>query len=263
MKKALHYLSVYRKFVATSFSVNMSFRTSFVLLIIMDILFYLSTIFTVDFLFDHITNLGPWNRDQLMFFIAFMLVIDNLHMAILSESFWVLPRQIKTGEIDFIMLKPIHSIFTIFFRYARPSSIINAVLTWSFLIYYGIQIELTSLSWVLLPILVFFSFLLLAILEILISTSMFWMQEGLGINFLRMQFQQLSRWPEYIYSSMPRRAFLIAFPILLVGSGPIHFLIDHEKWPFLIGILISILVFSLILLKVWKMALLRYESASS
>ena len=263
MSRLKHYLSIYGKFVATSFSVNMSFRTSFVLLIIMDIFFYLSTLFTVDFLFDHISTLGPWNREQLMFFISFMLVIDNLHMAILSESFWVLARQIKTGDIDFILLKPVHSIFTIFFRYARPSSLINAILTWSVLIYFGIQISLSPLSWFLLPFLVLLSFTLLSILEILISTSMFWMQEGLGINFLRMQLQQLSRWPEYIYSNIPKRIFLIGFPMLLVGSGPVHILIDHNQWPFLIALIFAIIIFMIILLKIWRVALLHYESASS
>ncbi len=258
-----HYFSVYKKFTSTSFSVALSFRTSFSLLVLMDILFYLSTLFTVEIIFNHISTLGPWNRDQLMFFVSFMLVIDNLHMALLSESFWMLARQMKTGDIDFILLRPIHSIFTIFFRFVRPSSILNTILTIALLIYFGNKVSLDLISWVLLPFLIILSFALLAILEILISTSMFWMQEGIGINFLRMQFQQLSRWPDYIYAKLARKVFLIAFPMLLIGSAPVHFLLDHKKWTYLIALILAIVVFFIILLKVWKLALNRYESASS
>jgi ABC-2 type transport system permease protein len=258
-----HYIEVYQKFLSTNFSVSMSFRTSFTLLVFMDIFFYLSTLMTVEFIFQHISTLGPWDKSQLMFFISFMLVIDNLHMALLSESFWVLSHQIKTGDIDFILLKPIHSIFTIFFRYPRPSSIINAFLTWGVLIYYGNKLSLDLLSWILIPILIILAFSLLAILEIIISTSMFWMQEGLGINFLRMQLQQLSRWPDYIYSKLAKRVFLICFPILLVGSAPVHFLLDHSEWEYLVGSCIAIVISFIFMIRLWKLALTKYESASS
>jgi ABC-2 type transport system permease protein len=263
LKAIKHYKSVYDDFISTNFSVAMSFRTSFVLLILMDIFFYLSTLLTVEFIFQHISTIGPWNKDQLMFFISFMLVIDNLHMAILSESFWVLAHQIKTGDVDFILLKPVHSIFTIFFRFPRPSSILNSFLTLGVLIYYGSKLSLGITDWILLPLFVLMSFILLAILEIIISTSMFWMQEGLGINFLRMQMQQLSRWPDYIYSKLAKRTFLVAFPILLVGSAPIHYLFDHSKWYYLLGELVAIIFSFGVMLKVWNLALMRYESASS
>ena len=258
-----HYLDVYKEFISTNFSVSLSFRTSFTLLVLMDIFFYLSTLLTIEFIFQHISSLGPWNKEQLMFFISFMLVIDNLHMVILSESFWVLSHQIKTGDIDFILLKPIHSIFAIFFRYPRPSSILNTFLTLGVLFFYGSKLSLDVMSWILLPFLALMSFSLLAILEIIISTSMFWMQEGLGINFLRMQMQQLSRWPDYIYSKMARKALLISFPILLVGSAPVHFLLDHSEWEYLIGVLLANVIFFIVMVTLWKMALIRYESASS
>ena len=258
-----HYLSIYKKFIATSFSVQLSFRTSFVLLILMDVFFYLSSLATVDFVYDHVSTIGPWQKDKLMFFICFMLCVDHLHMTLISESFWVLSRQIRTGELDFILLKPIHSIFTIFFRYIRPSSMTNTIVAWGLLFYYGAKVPLTPLSWALLPILLLLSFILLAILEIIISAAMFWMTEGLGINFLRMQIQSLARWPDFIYKVLARRVFTIAMPILLVGSAPVRFLLDLKSWDYLAGMMAAIFIFGLLMFKVWSRALIRYESASS
>lgn len=250
-------------FTSTSFSLAMSFRLNFFLLIVMDLFFYFSSLATVSIIFDHVQTIGPWNKDQLMFFTSFMLCVDHLHMTLISESFWVFSRDLKTGNVDFILLRPIHSIFSIFFRHVRASSLCNIFIIWACLIYFGLKIDLPILSWICLPFLVILSFALLAILEIIISTSMFWMTEGMGINFLRMQMQNLSRWPDFIYSKLSRRVFKVFFPILLIGSAPVHFLLDHSSWIYLIYLIIAIVLSYLALITLWKIALRQYESASS
>ena len=263
IKEIRHHFSVYKMFVSTSFSQSMSFRLNFFLLILMDIFFYFSSLMTVNFIFDHVQTIGPWNKEQLMFFISFMLCVEHLHMTLISESFWVLPRDIKSGNMDFTLLKPISSIFNCFFRYIRTSSICNIVVVWACLIYFGRKVELDLIAWISLPFLVLLGFTLLAILEFIISTSMFWMTEGMGINFLRMQFQNLSRWPNFIYASLSRKVFTVAVPILLIGSAPVHFLLDHSAWDYLLYLITAILISFCVLKFVWKMAINQYESASS
>lgn len=263
MKEIFYYFKLYRQFLNVSFSEGLSFRTSFILLILMDIFFYLSSFATVSFIYDHIETIGPWDRDHLMFFIAFMIAIDHFHMTFLSESFWHLSRHIKQGDLDYILLRPAHSIFSVFFRHIRPSSMFNTPLVWGALIYFGMQIPLSLDQWILLPFLLLLAFTLLAVLEILISTAMFWVKEGMGINFLRMQMQALSRWPEFIYQNIYRRIFLFFFPILLIGSAPIHFLYDYSRWDLMLLMIFLLLLFIKILFWTWNIALNRYESASS
>lgn len=258
-----HYLNTYYGFVSTSTTMAMSFRMSFFLLIIMDLSFYFTTLASVEIIYNHVALIGPWNREQLLFFITFMLAIDHLHMTFLSESFWELSVHLRTGELDFALLRPLHSIFNVFFRYFRPSSMLNIFVIWSALIYYGIQVPLVWWQWVLLPLLILLGFTLLAIVEILVSTLMFWTQEGLGINFLRMQMQQLSRWPDFVYTNLARKVLTIALPLLLIGSPAVHFLYDPGQWPMLVIVALAIVIFFKLLLWVWNKALRNYESASS
>ena len=128
-----YYLKVYEKFVSTSISVGVSFRTSFALLLLMDLFFYFSTLLSVNFIYDHIQMIGPWDKNHLLFFISFMLGIDHLHMTLVSESFWELSHSIRTGDLDFALIKPANSIFSVFFRYFRPSTVINIFIVWTFL----------------------------------------------------------------------------------------------------------------------------------
>lgn len=258
-----YYLNLYWKFIETCFAEASSFRLNFFLLIVMDLTFYFTTIYSVDYIYDHIATIGGWRREQLLFFITFMLTIDNLHMGILSESFWMLSQHIKSGDLDYIILKPANTVFNVFFRYFRPSSLFYAPVSWGYLIYFAKLNNLSTISWFALPFLVLLGFSLLAIMEFIISSLMFYMIEGIGINFIRMQFQNISRWPDFIFSRYPRKIFTVLIPALVIGSYPMNFLFDNNQWVYLIYLLLANL-FALFVLKfIWPIALKKYESASS
>jgi ABC-2 type transport system permease protein len=263
LEKLGHYWDVYKKFVSTSVSVETSFRTSFILLIFMDFFFFFSSIGSVSFIFDHVVNIGPWEKNQLLFFLTFMLMIDNLHMMIFSQSFWEFSFHIKTGQLDYVILKPMNTIFSVFFRHFRASSLFNTPLFLGYLIYYGIQVDLTAFYWALLPFLIVLSLALLVVIEFILSTSMFWLTDGMGINFLRMQMQQLARWPNFIYQGLIRKVLTVVLPILLVGSGPVHFLLDKNAWQLLATMVVALVILTFVLLISWKVGLRRYDSASS
>lgn len=257
------YSAVYRMFISNCFAAASSFRLHFVLLIVMDQLFYLSMLGSVDFIFDHVETIGAWRREQFMFFVAFMLAVDHLHMTFVSESFWDFSFDLRTGRLDFILLRPLNTLFSIFARLVRPATMVNFFIPWGLLIYFGQQLALPALSWILLAPLVLLALFLLTAIEILFSMLMFWTIEAYGINFLRMQLQAIARWPDFIYQGFAKRFFTLFVPILLVGSAPVRFLLDHGQWQGLVGMLLALGIVSLLIGWVWRLGLRSYESASS
>ena len=257
------YLGVYRMFCANCFAAASTYRLHFVLLIVMDQLFYFSLLGSVDFIFDHVARIGSWDRAHFMFFIAFMLAIDHLHMTFVSESFWDFSFDLRTGRLDFILLRPLNTLFSIFARMVRPATMINFFVPWGFLIHFGRAIDLSLLSWLALLPLVVLALLLLTAIEICFSMLMFWTIEAYGINFLRMQLQQIARWPEFVYQGLARRFFTLVIPVLLVGSAPVHFLFDHSQWPGLVWMVLGLGLVSGLIAWVWRLGLRSYESASS
>ena len=257
------YITVYGKFVAVSSAVNMSFRTNFFLLVLVDMTFYAGITFGVSSIFDHISTIGPWNQNQLLFFLFYVLTIDAIHMTVISTAFWEFSEEIKTGQLDYVLLKPLNSIFVTFFRWFRPSGVLGIITTATILVILGLKIQLSPLAWVLLLPLLALSFFMLIIIEFIISISMFWVVEGMGINFLRMEFQRLSRWPEFIYNPLSRRVLTTALPILMIGSAPVHFLYDHNNYKLLLGMFVATGIGLWILSKAWIFGIRRYDSASS
>ncbi len=263
MQRFQHYLRVYREFVATSLAEATSFRAHFMFVMGMQLIFYATSLASVDFLFAHVSNVGIWNREQFLFFVAYMLAIDELHMTVISDGFWNLSHNIRTGLLDFDLLRPLNLLFTIFFRQLRPASLFLMPVSWGLVIYFGIQAKLAWWAWILIPPLLVVSLAVLAALEILISASMFFTVDGLGVNFLRMQFQTMSRWPDFIYAVTARRILTFVLPILLVGNAPVRFLFDPNDSALLLLMIPILLVLLGLNSLVWRFALKHYHSASS
>lgn len=258
-----HCLKVYGMFVSTSVSEATSFRTSFILMVFMDIFFNLSSLFSVSIIYDHVNLIGFWSKDHLLFFTSFMLVIDCFHMLFLSHGFWRFSDDLKSGNLDYTILRPVSSIFTVFFRHFKPSSLPDIFITFGLLIYFGMKLDFVFWQWAIIPILIILSFTLLALIEFIISCAMFWVVEGLGVNFLRMQMQAVSRMPDFIYGSLMKRVLTFCLPVLLVGSGPVQFLFDPTKWSYLIYMTLAIICCYYILIFTWNRGLNQYDSASS
>ena len=263
IQRTRYYLHLYYGFISTSFSEAMGFRVHFFLLIIMDLIFYITALASIHIIFQHIDTIGVWKKEQFLFFTSIMLAINQLTMTFVSESFWRFSILIRTGNLDFILIRPANAIFSSFFRIIRPGSMINILFTSSAVIYFGIQVDLSTLSWFLLPLLISLGFLLQIAIELVISCSMFWMLEGTGINFLRMEMQQLARWPDFIYNSIVRRILTLIIPLLLIGSAPVRFLFDPADWTPLAGMIIALFILIGLLSVTWNAGLRAYESASS
>jgi ABC-2 type transport system permease protein len=141
---------------------------------------------------------------------------------------------------------------------------INFVTPWAFLIHFGSAVDLGLWQWVSLPFLVIASLVFLVSVEILISMLMFWTVEAFGINFLRMQLQNISRWPDFVYRGAARRFFTLVIPVLLVGSTPVKALLNPgEEAIGLLWMLMGLVLIWGAIRFVWKLGLKSYESASS
>ena len=259
----LHYAKLYREFVSNCFAEALSYRLHFVLMIIMDLIFYLSVLGAVDFLFIHLERIGSWGRTEFMFFMGFMIAVEHLHMTFISENFWMFSSDIRLGKLDFILLKPVNGIFVCFFRFMRPATLLNGIVPWGLLGYYGSQLNLGLWQWFLLPPLVVMGLALLTSVEIVLSMSMFWIVESMGVNFLRMQLQKVARWPDFVYHNFARKLFSYAIPVLLVGTAPVQFLLDPGEWFLLVKVGFILVICWGLTAWLWRKGLNAYESASS
>ena len=253
-------MPVYKEFFKTSLSEVLSFRINFILQVVMNLLFMGTSYFTAQFIFNHIENIGVWNETQFFFFLSFVFTVDQIHYTLFSANFWEFSEDVRLGNLDFHLLKPVSSLFIILTRHIAVPGLVTAFINFCLMIYFGWKSELSLLSWFLLPFAIFASLSLLLAIEVLISLFNFLTVQGMGINQARIQLQHFLRWPDFIYKN-PLRLWLI--PFLIITSLPVRFLLDSYYWPKFLFMILGTLILWKAIFWLWPKFLSFYESPSS
>ena len=255
------YFLIYKEFFKTSLAEELSFRFNFLIQSFMNIsllgVYFLSSLF----IFDHVSFIGLWEKDEFLFFLSFALLLDQTHYFLLSFNYWILSDNIKTGYFDFILLKPISTLFTTFFSRLAIPGVLTIPICFLIFLYFGLKLDLSLWVWLSLPVCFFFAMALLFGIEVIISLLNFITIEGLGVNQIRLQVQQLSRWPDFIYKKTTR---FFLMPFLAITSIPVRWILDMSYWSWFIAMIgATAMLWFIILFWVWPSGLNRYESASS
>ncbi len=239
-----------------------SFRTNFISTLVVSITFYVATILSVYYLFDHVSFIGGYNKDTFLFFVAYASLTFSVDSVLFSANYWHLPMFIRTGELDFLLTKPFPSLFVIFSNFIMIPELIALPFLTAFLLFMGFQNDLTFLQWCLLPFSLILSVYSCVLLQMLISLACFWTIEGRGVNLMRMNFISVGRYPEFIYHIW-LRSILFYLPSLLIISPYFYFLKDPHRWPLLVYVLGFVVFLGFVVKYVFLRGLRRYESASS
>jgi ABC-2 type transport system permease protein len=241
----------------------MSFRVSFLLLMGVEAAAILTTFLPVNFLFHHVEQLGPWNREQFMFFVFWIQSMFCCHNGLIAPNFWNFSTEIRTGALDFRLVRPLGSVFDMMTAVNRPASLLLLPVSVGLLIFYGLQIDLSLTAWIMMPFTFCLAFLVMCLTELNIAFLSFWTKGGDSANFVRMQCQQVQRWPDFMYPARSRTMFTTVLPVLLSGSFGVGFLFDTSRIDLVGYMLAAVVVFWFLASYIWCLGIRRYESASS
>lgn len=257
------YIEVYQQQFLLSLAKLMTFRLNFLLTVLVDIVMFLTFYCTTDVLFLHVSHIGEWRREHFMFFVFWMQSLNCIHGGLVAPNFWNLATEVRNGALDFRLLRPLGSLFDVFTAINRPISLLILPLTVAGVVYYGMELQFSSLCWLVMPLLWIISLSLLVLLEVLISMGLFWTRGGDGINFIRIHCQQFQRWPDFVYPDGIRFVFTRIFPLLAAGVFPVRALFGEGAWWEIPFLLVSIVLAWRAIGFLWMRGLRRYESISS
>jgi len=260
------YWRIYRGFVSTCVSQEMSFRLNFLTLLVLELVAFVMAVAGILVLFEHVEKIGAWSRPEFLFFTALAYLIDMAFLTFFAVNFWEFSDDLRTGNLDFVLTKPVSSLFMVFCRRVRVGGLVSIVWAIGAVVYFGTQLPA---GWTAERIVWFTIFMVAAMLlkvglEILVGTLMFITVEGEAINLLRINLQAVQKQPDFIYGAWFQSVFSFLYPLLLVTSIPARVMVD-ERWPAAVVafFFLSILYVWWMVRVAWRRGLRRYESASS
>jgi ABC-2 type transport system permease protein len=249
---------------------ELAFRANFLVKICVEVLWLGILLVFYKTIFSKTSMVADWTETQYLFFIGCHYALAGIVETFFLENCTNFPELIRSGDLDFILLRPIDEQFLVSTRWVDWSTAPNILLG------AGIMgLSLYNMHWVFDPVrlaafLVLFgcgvvmaySFLLL-----LTATSV-WMVRNQNLMELWWLFTTLMRYPREIYQGkwgLPFGAFFtFVIPVVLVVNIPAHVMVKPlDDW-FLFAIMLAS---TAILLwgsrRFFRYALQSYRSASS
>jgi len=279
-----NYVQVYWMFARNSLVRDMMFRANFLIEAISSLSWAIMNVGLYWIIFEHTTSIGHetgWGKYEFFVFMGTTWIINSLVQAFFMPNSEEFSELIRTGGLDFAMLKPIDTQFLISLRKVSWSSLSNLFLGMGLLAISLYQLATRpEHAWqfqpsvlVLYPLYVACGVAILYSLMICLAATSVWLGRNQTLYDFWFYITNFSRYPMEIYArgwGLPL-LFLFTFvvPVLVVVNVPARLLAQpltpraEWEWP-LAGFALLATVLSILASRwVFQRALLSYRSASS
>jgi ABC-2 type transport system permease protein len=216
-----------------------------------------------------------WEKYPFFIFMATALLINSVVQAFFMSNAHELGELVRTGSLDFALLKPMDTQFLISFTRVDWSSLGNCVIGAALLGYSMFQLHYMPglMEWVLYPVYLLCGVVIYYSLMIALASTSVWLGRNQTLVDFWFYITNFSRYPMEIYSGTwgtpLRLIFTFCIPVLVVVNVPARLLLrplmpqTPSEW-LLPVFTIAAAIFSLIFARwVFQRALWSYRSASS
>lgn len=268
------YFRVFLAFARNSLVRDMTFRANFLIDAVTSLAWMAMNLGFYLLIFHYVAGRGvaDWTKYQFFVFIATTVIINSLVQAFFMPNASEFSELIRTGNLDFALLKPIDTQFLISLQKIEWSSLSNFFFALALLGYSLFQLDYRPqlAQIVLYPLYVACGVALLYSLMIMLSSISVWLGRNQNLYDFWFYITNFSRYPMEIYNGTIGTPLQITFtyliPVLLVVNVPARLMarpLEAQDWPLAVYALAATLASLLISRQFFKAALASYRSASS
>lgn len=264
--KLRRYWRYYQAVVRYSLKGMMAYRLDFFLRFLFIICYFILSIGFLAVVFSKVNSILGWTRQEAYLFMAVYQLIWSIgyifFFQCLRDVSWDL---VRTGNLDFILLRPLNSRFQLSFSKPSFNDLISLIPS-LFLFYWVLgQLHLALKFWNILFFLT--AFLLAEIIYylfafIIASLSLFSNRTGHMLEFFD-KAVEFSQYPTDIFSGKLYFMFFTIIPLALISFVPSRFLLGKAPlWLLAVPFILSLLLY-LVSRYLFGIGLKHYSSASS
>lgn len=248
---------------------EMAFRGNFLVKVSVEVLWLAILLLFYRTIFAKTTYIAGWTETQYLFFVGCYFAMNGLIETLFLENCNQFAELIRTGDLDFLLLKPIDEQFLITCRRVDWSTAPNVVMGAGVMI-----LSLVGMGWAFDPLKVV-GFLVLFACGVLIAYSFMvaltavsvWMVRNQGLMEMWWLFSSLARYPKEIFVRTWAEPigwfFTFILPILLIVNVPSQLMVRVLE-PGLIAFTLAATVATFCASRwFFRKALRSYRSASS
>jgi ABC-2 type transport system permease protein len=277
------YFRVFLTFARNSLVRDMTFRSNFLINALtsvcwmgMNLGFYVLVFETVSFAGAELDlGGGGWGRHQFFVFIATSMIINSLVQTFFMPNAEEFSELIRTGGLDFALLKPIDTQFLISLQRIEWASLANFVFGLLLMAFALSRLDYTPgpLAVLLFCVYVLCGVAILYSLTVALAATSIWLGRNQSLYDFWFYLTNFSRYPMEIYGGDGNVMglglqwfFTYLLPVLVVVNIPARLLawpFEEQSWPLALFALAATALSLWLSRWVFRRALLSYRSASS
>jgi ABC-2 type transport system permease protein len=269
------YTGVFLTFAHNSLVRDMTFRTNFVIECVTSLSWMAMNLGYYLLIFRFTKTIGRnsgWGQYEYFVFLATTLFINSLVQAFFMPNCEEFSELIRTGRLDFALLKPIDTQFLVSLNKISWSSLSNSVFAVLLMAYSLAHLPEWpgAMQMVLYPVYLACGVAILYSLMISLAATSVWLGRNQNLYDFWFYITNFSRYPMEIYEgtvgSPLRMLFTFVIPVLVVVNVPARLLalpLDLQMWPLALFALVAAGGSLWLSRWVFRRAMLSYRSASS
>ena len=249
---------------------EMAFRANFLVKLTVEAIWLSILLAFNSILFDNTKDIAGWDHYRYLFFLGCHYALSGIVETFFLENCTGFAELVRTGDLDFYLLRPIDEQFLITSRHMDWSTFPNilqgaGVMTyalWAMQWQFDLGLILAFLALFACGCAMTYSFLLM-----LCSLSV-WMVRNQSLMEMWWLFTSLMRYPRQIFTvtgwARPVGfVFTFILPVLLVVYVPVQTMVRTLEWEFIVGMVVATVVLLVGSRAFFRRALSSYRSASS
>ena len=260
------YWTIYRMLWRNSVVREMSFKSNFILWIVVELLWFALQLTFISVLYLHTDHIGTWTKWEVVMLVGGSHFIQQIFQAFFLVNCTQISELVRTGRMDFMLLLPINTRFLISLRQVDLGGFVNGTSGLAVMIYAAQQMHLVPSV---IQVIGFFLLCLAGIfihysLMFLLASVAFWTVRAQGIVWGYYNLFNIARLPDSAFQGFFKAFFRFGIPMLLVANVPVKLLVRRLDSPFemLLLAIMGVVCFALSDW-FWRYSLRHYTSASS
>lgn len=272
----MYHLRVFATFFRNALIREMMFQANFLIQIITRAFWFFAQIALFEIIFSRVVSINGWTRDQYFAFMATGMLVNGIVETFFMPNCANLSEQIRTGRLDFALLKPIDSQFLTSLERVNLAMLSQVILALGLL---GTALYHIGESISVLQVLVYAFYIVVGVaffysMMLITACTSIWFGRNQGLYDFWFYITVFARYPRSIYDGRdPEKVepgevlqfgFSYVMPILLVITVPARVIVNTLDEPQWAGAAFSAAVVGLLLSRlVFRWSLNYYRSASS
>lgn len=260
------YLRYYWMLIKLNAKLDITYSVNFWISFLTDFTIYMIQILTFSALFINVDTINGWTIYHMILFLGTFTIIDSLCMMTYFFGLIYIPADIRSGDLDKYIIKPINTLFYMATRDFKFSNILNVIIGIAIVCYAAahLVVKITLFKIIGYILLVLIMYMLMFGIMLLIRTAAFWFINVDALMELEDQLMNFAfKVPGVVFKGFYKILFFTILPYGLIATVPTQFFTDNLSVGSVIGACSITVIFFLLSIKAWNCGIKHYSSASS